>query len=421
MINLKGKTILIYDYGTNCDFAMKMVETYGRVLLYCPFDEAYPNPYRGRIGTGLFGVEKITNIWEYYDEVDIWAFTHLFQGEFQDWLRSRGKIVYGAGKGEALEIYRDQFKALQKQLEMPLNNHEEIIGMDALCEYLKEHEDVYIKNNVYRGIMESWHHDNYETSRPYLDFLRSEYGMYQDREKFIVETPICEDCTVEYGFDGLCVNGEFPTKTIFGLEVKDAGYICKFVDYDTLPKPVLYSNEKLAPIMRSYGYKGWYSNEMRSISKKEAIVTDMTCRHASPPTSLALEMFKNFGEIVWEVANGIVPDIQVKYKYGCQLIISCEWARKEPLAITFPPENKDYVKIKNLSIEDGVYWFLPQVDEMIQVGCVLGVGHTMKAAQEHAKEIAKSVKGFNIEINYAALDTANESIEKLVKNGINIL
>lgn len=417
-IDLSNKTILIVDYGTNIDFAIKMTETYGRVLFYSPYEEAYPNPYRHRIGTGIKGVEKIDNIWDYYADVDIWAFPHLFQGSFQNWLRADGRLVYGTGKGEDLEIYRDKFKLLQKELGMPLNQYVEKIGIDELCEYLKQHENLYIKNNIYRGLMETWHHDNYEVSKPYLDFLRSEYGMYQDREKFIVEYPI--ENAIEYGFDGFCINGSFTEKTIFGLEVKDCAYCCKFVSYKDLPKAVLRANEKLAPIMDAYNYRCWYSNEMRSISKDEAIITDMTCRHASPPTSLAMEMFEDFGKYVWEVASGEVPAIKSKYKYGCQLIMSSEWARKEPLAITFPPQYKNNVKIKNLSIEDGVHWFLPQIDELIQVGCILGMGDTLNQARDQATAIAKEVKGFLLDTHCGSLDDAQIEIDKLKKNGINI-
>ena len=259
MTNLKLKTILIYDYGTNIGFAIKMTEFYGQVLFYCPYEEAYPNPYRGRIGTGIENVTKIENIWDYYEQVDIWAFPHLFQGAFQDWLRSQGKIVYGAGKGERLEIYRDDFKSLQKSLGMTLNDYKVLVGVDSLCEHLKVNDDLYIKNNVYRGIMETWHHENYKTSQPFLDFLRSEYGMFQDKEKFIIESPIEDKDGVEYGFDGFCINGQFTKKTIAGIEIKDRAYMCAFIDYKQLPIAVIDANEKLSPILEYYGYKGWYS------------------------------------------------------------------------------------------------------------------------------------------------------------------
>lgn len=415
---LKDKGLLCYDYGTNIDFAIKMAEFYGRVYLYCPYEEAYPHPYRGRIGTGIENVIKIYNIWDYFNEIDIFCFPHLFQGSFQMWLRSQGKVVYGSGRGEDLEIYRDRFKELQKQLDMPLNDYKVIEGFDDLVEHLKLNDDLYIKNNVYRGLMETWHHDNYRTSKPFLDFLRNEYGMFQNKEKFIVETPIKDAC--EYGFDSFCVDGKFPENNVAGVEVKDSAYICKFISYKSLPKAVLDANVKLSPILEMYGYRGWYSNEMRSIGKDKAILTDMTCRSASPPTTLAFEMFENAGEYVWEVANGIVPNVKSKYKYGCQIIITSEWARKEPLAITFPEKYKSNVRIKNLSIEEGVYWFLPQVDEMTQVGCVLGWGDTLKQATEMATKIAKEVKGFNIEIKCDALEEANEVIEKMKKQGINL-
>ena len=410
---------MIFDSGINTDFASKMTQFYDKVYYYSHYEDAYPTPYKGRIGTGIEGVTRVENIWDYYGDVDIWAFPHLFQGSFQQWLRSQGKLVYGAGRGEALEIDRIGFKDLQKSLGMPLNEYKVIEGFDKMEEYLKTHNDLFIKNNLYRGIMETWHHESYATSKPFLDFLKTEYGMFQSGERFIIETPI--DDAVEYGFDGFCIEGQFPKKTVFGIEIKDAAYLCREVDYNNLPMAVLDANEKLSESLKSYGYRGWYSNEMRSIERNKAVLTDITARHASPPTSLFMEMCENFGQYIWDVANGDIPNVKLKYKYGCQLIISCGWAKKEPVAITFPKEYEPNVKVKNLSIEDGVYWFLPQNDEMMQVGYVLGWGNTKTQAIDMAKKVAKEVKGFDIKINLGALDEADVEIQKLIKKGINLL
>ena len=301
---------------------------------------------------------------------------------------------------------------------MPLNEYKVIEGFDNMEEYLKTHNDLFVKNNLYRGVMETWHHETYQTSKPFLDFLKTEYGMYQGEEKFILETPI--DNAVEFGFDGFCIDGEFTKKTCFGIEIKDAAYLCKEVDYRDLPKAVLDANDKLSPILASYQYRSWYSNEMRTISKNEAILTDITARHASPPTSIFMEMTENFGQYVWDVANGDIPNVKFRYKYGCQIIITSSWAKKEPVAVTFPKEYINNVKIKNLSIVDGVHWFLPQPDEMMQIGYVLGYGNTKLQCFEMAKKVAKEVKGFDIHINFAALDEAEKELEKLSKYGIRI-
>ena len=74
-----------------------------------------------------------------------------------------------------------------------------------------------------------------------------------------------------------------------------------------------------------------------------------------------------------------------------------------------------------MSIEDDVYWFLPQIDEMIHVGTVKGWGNTKKEAKDMAVKVAKEVKGFLLTIDTSALDCAEEEIEKLRKKGINFL
>jgi hypothetical protein len=418
MANLKYVTAMVIDYGTNIPLAMKLAESYQRVLLYIPFEEAYPTHYKYHIGVGIPGIERVYNIWDYYNEVDIFIFPHLFQGPFQKWLREQGKLVFGAGMGEDFEIYRDRFKLIQKELGMDLNEYVVLYGLNSLVEYLKNNNDKYVKNNMFRRTMETWQHETYELSKPFLDDLRAEYGMYQDEEIFIVEEPIKD--ALEYGFDGFCVRGEYPEKTMFGIEVKDQSYCCVFTDYKNLPKPILDANKKLAPKFEEVDYLGWYSNEMRAFTRDRAVLTDMTTRAAEPPTCLALEMLKDYPQYVWDVANGTVPNVRSKYKYGCQLIIVSDWAKKEPQAIYFPQQLKSYVKIKHLTIQDGTYYYVPQGDELTQIGAVIGMGETLKAAIQQAKDIAKEVKGYGLKIDSGCLDDAQEEIDKAKKFGINL-
>lgn len=419
MVNLKEKTILVWDFGAFSYVAERFAKDYGRVLYYCPYDESFPRYNKYVIGSGLENVQKIDSFWPYYNEIDVWYFSDLYQGKFQQWLKNNGRLVFGSGMGAEMELYRDGMKSLQKDLGLELNEYEVIQGFDNLREYLKNNEDKYVKSNLLRGSMETWHHENYKLSAPVLDELQHSFGIFKDDQTFIVETPIKN--AIEYGYDGFCVNGQYPEKTMFGIEVKDSAYAAVFTDYEKLPPPIKDINDKLSDIFKNYDYTGWYSNEVRSFTKGKGTLTDMTCRNAEPPTSLAVEMLENYPMYVWDVANGVVPKVKSKFKYGAQIIMKSDWAREEPQAIYFPAQYKDYVKIKNLVIKDGIHYFVPQIGtQMEEIGAVIGMGSTLKQAIEQAKEIAKEVKGYSLKINGDALDEANEEIEKLSKIGIRL-
>lgn len=418
MTNLKDKTVCLIGYGNSFFVAQKLSQSYGRVLYYIPSETSYPKYNQHIVGRGVEGVERIYNIWDYLAEIDLFYFEDLFQGSFQLWLRENGYLVFGAGKGEELEIQRDKFKELQKELELPLNDYAVIKGLEDLRGYLKPIENKYIKINRLRGQMETFHWDNYDLSKPILDELQHSLGAYQNEITFIVEEPI--DAVCEYGYDGFVIDGNYPKKTIFGIEVKDCAYAGIFTDYKNLPQPMLEANEKLKPIFESYGYRGAWSSEMRAIDRKKAILTDMTCRNPEPPTSLAIEMYSDYGMYVWQIANGIVPDIEAKGKYGVQIVIKSEWATTEPQPIYFPESLSEFVKIKNLCVIDGVKYFINQNVEMQELGAVISYDKTLQGAIDKCKEVAKQVKGFLIKINCDALDEANAEIKKLSKVGVNI-
>lgn len=417
--NLKDKTVLHIDYGNFFPISERLSRDFGRVLYYTPWETSFPKYHNYVIGHNVPGVERIYNIWDYYDQVDLFYFSDLFMGSFQAWLRDQGKLVYGPGRGEDMEIYRDRMKSLQRSLGLPLNPYEVLRGLDGLREHLQDNDDVWVKTNLMRGHFESFHHETYDLSKPMLDDWEHTLGVYKNDVIFIIETPI--EAIAEIGYDGPVIDGKFPERVMAGLEIKDCAYCGVMVDYNKLPKQLLEINKKLSDTFRSYGYRGSYTNEVRIGVDRLGYLIDQTCRHPEPPTCLQLEMYDNYSEVVWHVAQGIVPEIKTKFKYGVQIIIKSDWARTEPQAIYFPPQYKNFIKIKNLTINEGVNYYVPQGGiEMEEIGAVIGLGNTLDAAMEQAKTIAAEVKGYCIECNLADLGKATEEIEKLKKAGIKL-
>jgi len=341
----------------------------------------------------------------------------MFQGTFQEWAVAHGKPVFGARTGEDLEIYRDEFKELLKKLSLDVNKYEIIEGMTALRKHLKGKSDKYIKVNMLRGNMESFHYIDEKLSLSRLKELDKELGAYAEHAIFIVEDPITE--AVEIGYDGFCIDGQYPDVALTGIEIKDCGYCGGIVEYNKLPDCLKKINKKFAPVFMGAGYKCFYSNEVRYQKDGKAFFIDITCRKASPPGDLMMELYTSFSENIWDIAHGIVPEIKYKHKFGVQLIIRSAWAEQSPQAIYFDEKYKDYIKIKNLMITDDTYYYVP-VLEMSQIGSIVGTGDTLEEAIKMAEKIAETVKGDCIDVDSKPLYSSVEQIEKLKEFGIKL-
>lgn len=147
------------------------------------------------------------------------------------------------------------------------------------------------------------------------------------------------------------------------------------------------------------------------------------CRFPQPPSDLYMELYTNFPQIIWQVACGIVPNIEYKYKWGVQLIIKSELGKTDPSPLIVPEEYRQYVKIKNLVIDDDGTWYYTPIGDiaMSEIGSCIGFGATMKEAINMAKKVADSIQGFDIQINSDCLGKAQEQIVNLKKVGINYL
>lgn len=421
MVNLKDKTVCCCDFGSYIGVARRLSKDFGRTLYYCPSDI---NGYREHgpfdIGRGVDGVERIHDLEDYESGVDLFVFPDLYMVGKQEQLRNSGKLVFGSGRGQWMETDRGGMKRMQKALDLPINQYEEIEGLYNLEERLKLLEDRFIKSTL-RGDNETFHHANYILSREKLKSMKYKMGIFDRKETYIVETPIPSIC--EIGIDTMIVDGTPLAKSLTGIELKDIGYYGRMISYDSLPAQLKDVTDKLAPVFRDYNYRGPYSNEVRIGHDKKGYLIDATCRMPSPPGSLILLMYENFSEILWEVASGEVPTVKYGNEHGVQFIMKSDIAKlEEPVAIQFPEKYLDNIDIKSLVIDDnGTYYFTPNGYDMKEIGSISATGKTMQEAVDKATKIAESVKGFDLKINTDCICDAQEQIDTLTKNGIKYL
>jgi hypothetical protein len=411
------KTVLVLSGPLFVSLAERLTRDFGKVLLHVPFSGSFPTMNHGQVGYGLPGVTLIDDIFgPHFDSVDLFVFPDLYHAALQIQLEGMGKRVWGARNAEELEIYRELCKRKMEEYGLPVQPWQILKGMDALREHLKATPDQHVKINRWRGVTETFFAPSYDIVEPKLDEIQHSLGGFKDVLEFIVEDDLPD--RVEVGLDTYCIDGEYPNATLFGIEVKDCGYIGQMVKWQDIPEPLRRWNETFAPLLRQYGCRGSLSNEIRIGKDMDPYMVDATIRAPCPPSELWQEMFTNLAEIMWEGADGKLVEPKPAGEWGVEIVIKSPWAEKNWQAVSYPDEFANQIKLFNSVMIDGRRYVVPQDDNMTEIGAVVGWGATMEEAMEHAKKAGEAVEGYGIKFSMGAADKAKEQIEELEELGI---
>ena len=79
-MDFKDKTVCIIDNGLFIELAVTLSKSFGRVLYYMHWVNAFPQSNTRIVGKGIPGVERIYNYWDIKDEVDLWVFPDIYSG-----------------------------------------------------------------------------------------------------------------------------------------------------------------------------------------------------------------------------------------------------------------------------------------------------------------------------------------------------
>lgn len=410
-MNLNSKTCLIWDNGIFTAMAETLAQSFGRVLYYVPWTSGMPKSNALLIGEGIDGVERVASPWPYFHDIDIWIFPDVYEGELQELLVQMGKRVWGCRSGCELEIDRPASKELSKKLGIDIGPYKVITGLAALRKHLKANNDQWVKISGTRGDMETFGAKTYEHVEPRLDELEHNMGALKKIIDFTVEQDIPD--AVETGYDGFCIDGKFPKNAMTGVEVKDEAYLMKTVRWAELPEQVRSVNEKLAPALKRYGYRGFISTEVRC-TKDKAYLIDPCCRAGSPPNELYQVMMENIAEVIWHGAEGIVIEPEFRSKWGAEVLLISDWADKNWMHVTFPEDVRENVKLRNYCVIEGEYYVIPQWTGCAEIGAVVAMGDTADQAIEECKRICGLVEGHLLDKPVDALDIAREQLEEVL-------
>ncbi len=409
---LKAKCALIYDNGVFCELAVTLAKSFGRVLYYTPWTSGMPKSNGRMIGYGLDGVECIDSPWGFYDDIDIWIFPDVYEGDLQQFLVDQGKRVWGSRLGCELEIDRPKSKEQSKKLGIDIGPYKVITGLDALRKHLKANDDQWVKISGTRGDMETFGAKTYAHVETRLDELEHNMGALKKVMEFTVEEGIND--AVETGYDGYVIDGQYPKGAMTGVEVKDEAYIMKVTSYDRLPEPVRTVNDKLKPALKRYGYRGFISTEVRCTEDGKAYLIDPCCRLGSPPSELYRNLIENIAEVIWHGADGVMIEHEFKAKWGAEVLLISEWADQNWQHITFPDEIRENVKLRNFCRIEGEYYVIPQWTGSAEIGAVVAIGDTAEEAIAECKRLAEMVEGHLLDKPVDALDIALEQLEQVL-------
>ncbi len=417
-VNLKDKVCCVVDNGLFVEIAITLSKDFKKVLYFTEWRNSFPSKKGVMIGTGFNEIERINNLFDVIDEVDVFVFPDCYDGDLQCYLRQQGKFVFGGGNGDELELWRAEAKKLFKKLGLPVNPYKVIIGLETLRNHLKKVENKFVKISCYRGECETFHHNKYFLTEPILDLMESKMGAMQYDYEFIVEDAIDGDDVVEAGTDLYTIDGKYPKNIICGFEIKDLGYIGKVNEFEKLSPLITNYNIKISDTLKDYEYRGFMSSEIRVGKDKISYMIDACQRAGSPPNELYQQMIENLGEIVWYGSQGILVEPVYKAKYGIEVLIHSDWASENWQSIYFPEKIREWIKLRNACKIKGTYYIVPQSDGLPEIGAIVAIGDSVDECIKKVTEYAEQVEGYRIDIKLGSIENMKEVIEKASKLGI---
>jgi hypothetical protein len=418
-MDLSNKTACVIDNGLFVSFARMLGKEFKKVYYYTPWQGAFVQSKQLVIGEGFDEIERINNLFDRIDDIDLFIFTDLYHSDLQHFLESHGARVFGSRKGEEMELRRWDFKQYLKKVGLPVQHCEHFFGFEDLRSYLKKSKNKFVKTSFVRGDFETFRHDSYELSEPRLDDLEHYLGALKAEYEFIVEDEIPD--AVEVGYDGFVVDGKFPDHAMQAVETKDAGMLGIVLPYDKLAAPVKLINEKLAPTFEGYHYRGFFCSEIRYTKKKESFLIDPCCRLGTPSNELLQELFDGWAETLWDGAEGKLTSPKQKAKFGCLAVIHSEYSVDNWQSLRYPKEIDQFVKLRFHTRVNDVDFIAPQVIGIPDLGCVVGTGSTLKEAIKQCETRAKQIKGFQVQVSLDSIDKGLEVVEKAKEFGLNLL
>jgi hypothetical protein len=407
MIDLSNKKVCIVDNGIFPRLAWVLAKKFKEVFYTCPsWVNAFPRTNEAKIGAGIEGVTVVDSLWDVVDAADLFAFPDVFRAEEQKQLAGMGKRVWGSRDGEKLELDRIGTRVMTAKLGLPVPEYVVITGIADLRLYLKEHKNVWVKPEGYsRGHFETFKSPSYEARESRLNRIEFELGPEAKTYPFCVDADMPD--MLEFGIDGYCVDGQFPSRILWGPEIKGCGYVGRVDDWKDIPCQMTAFEVAFGPWLASKKYRNFYSSEDAIGKNLVSYRRDPCARMANPPGDAYMSFYENTPEIMWWGSEGKLIDPICAGKWAVQIQMHSSFAEQNHVMVSFPPKLEENVAIHfGRKIKDGMWVVLPQSEGNSCLGSVIAWGDSMREAISRAKEVASHVDADCLDMDPDCLDKA---------------
>ena len=381
MKRIEDLHLRVVDKSLFLPLARRLARDVKKVTYWSPCERAFPTVLDA-IGDGFPDIERVNSYLEGEDEVDAFVFPDTGMENEQADLAARGFPVWGSRGGCELELKRGLFLDTLKNLGMEVPDFEKIKGITNLKLHLRELEDKWIKISGHRGDWETFHWRSWAEDENELDAKAAHLGPFRELITFYVFDPIETD--VEDGCDAYCIDGQFPSLFIHGLEAKDKALVGAFQPLADLSPEIRQVIEAFGPLLGEYSYRNFFSTELR-----EDCFIDPTCRAGSPPSQVQAEMIGNYAEIIWQGAHGELVEPEPAAKFGVQALCRFKRDRENWVYVKVDDELDRWLKSTHCMFHDGMLCLPP--GEYV-TGCedwLVGIGDTFEEAITHLKHNIK--------------------------------
>jgi len=414
-------TVLVIDTGWYCEIASRLADEFGEVFYWSPWQGDFPYAQDIAPGSGLPGVIRVRDLFDYVDAADLVVFPADGYEDLQAALERSGKRVWGSRRGGELERDRFALKGYLQQHGLPVIESEAVIGLGKLYEVLHKHkyDGWYVKlNRGYRGDMETFHHQDWDRTRDWFYRTAAALGPMGDRTVWMLEPPVEG---FEGGADTYSVDGQMPGEVIIGYEIKDSCYVSTTKPYSNLPMPLRQGFDALVDWFSATGYKNLFSTEVRIDDGGTAYLIDLAARFPWPPSATWMANCENLGEIFYYGAEGVLVEPQFTHRFAVELGLTSPWLGDERwLCLDIPERVKPWIRLHGAARFGDKHWLRPQRGrgERGYLGSVVGTSNSFVEARRICIERAKQVEGLRVEFVEDDLKKAEKEIAKGEAAGI---
>lgn len=413
----KDVVCCVYDHGLfGIPMAKRLARGFKKVYVFSPWEEGFSTVNKAIVGDGFDDITRCHDIWEIKNEVDLFVFPDVQLGGLQLELESQGKKVWGSRRGDVFEMDREFFLSTLKETGLEVPPHKAIKGLNELRSFLKDKEDYYIKVSLFRGSFETCHFRSWKLDEHLLDLFAVRLGPCKELLTFLcfpnIETPL------EIGGDTFCVDGQWPSLMLHGVEWKDRSYFGAVTKQEDMPKQLRQVMNVFGPLLGKHRYRNQWSMEVRVKGPKSYFI-DATCRMGLPSTASQLELWDNWPEIVWRGSHGELVQPKANGRYSAEAIVTMKGDPTEWRIADVPKELERWLKCGDCFEHNGCLVFPASTEGGAgdDVGWLVAIGDTPEATVKQMNKLADLLPD-GMDANTECLTYVLKEIHQEVKQGI---